>query len=112
MSDRIFSLRIPEFESDDPGISKNPAVMLFGLPRRQRLPKSLPQPHIPNVAAQTRTVSAVEYWPIARKFRRPPGRILILTDSAIRVRSHQPRSRLSVAALGRGHAPRARRVAP
>jgi hypothetical protein len=37
----LFSLRVPQFESDQPGILNSPGVMLFGLPRRQRLPKSL-----------------------------------------------------------------------
>ena len=32
--------------------------LLFGLPRGQRMPKSLPQLHIRHVAGQTRTVSA------------------------------------------------------
>jgi hypothetical protein len=50
-----------------PAHIENPAVMLFGLPRWQRLLKSLPQLHIPNVAARTRTVSAVEFWPIPQK---------------------------------------------
>jgi hypothetical protein len=34
-------LRIPEFESDQPGMLNRHAAMLFGFPRRQCLPKSL-----------------------------------------------------------------------
>jgi hypothetical protein len=57
MSERLFSLRIPEFESDQPGILNSPAAMLFGLPLGQRLPKSLRELHIPSAAARARKVS-------------------------------------------------------
>ena len=63
----LFSLPLPEFESDQAGILNSPAVMLFGLPRRQRLPKSLPQLHIRHTAAQTRTVSTAQFQPNPRK---------------------------------------------
>jgi hypothetical protein len=88
----LFSLRIPEFESDQPGILNNPAVMLFSFPRRQCLPKSLRELHIPSAAARTRKVSAAQFQPNRRKFRRPLGQILILTDSGVRVLPPQPRS--------------------
>src|SRR5262245_52508509 len=47
----LFSLRIPEFESRHPGI-----VMVRRRLHRGCLPKSLPQLHIRNAAAHTRTV--------------------------------------------------------
>jgi hypothetical protein len=73
-----------EFESDQPGILNSPAAMLFGLPRRQRLLKSLPQLHIPKAAAQTRIVSAKAVRPNSRKLWRRFKWILFLTDTAVR----------------------------
>jgi hypothetical protein len=64
----LFSLRIPEFESDQPGILNSPAVMLFGLPRRQRLPKSLPQLHIPPHRSSKRTISAALFGQIPESY--------------------------------------------
>ena len=64
----LFSLPLPEFESDQAGILNSPAVMLFGLPRRQRLPKSLPQLHIRHTAAQTRTVSTAQFSQIPESY--------------------------------------------
>ena len=79
--DRIFSLRISEFEQP-----YRDAV----LPCEQRLPKSLPQLSIRHTAAQTR---------ISQPPRpKPNGIITVLqidssrTDSAVRVRYAQPRS--------------------
>jgi hypothetical protein len=92
----LFSLPIAEFESDQPGILNSPAVMLFGLPRRQRLPKSLPQLHIRHTAAQTRTVSTAQFQPNPRKLWRQFKWILFLTDSGVRVRYAQPGSRLKL----------------
>ena len=88
----LFFLRIPEFESDQPGILNSPAAMLFGLPRRQRLPKSLPQLHIRHAAAQTRTVSAAPFRPNPRMVWRQFKWILFLTDTGVRVLPPQPRS--------------------
>jgi hypothetical protein len=42
----LFSLRLPEFESDQAGKLNRPAVMLRQPPCRQRQPKSLSQLHI------------------------------------------------------------------
>jgi hypothetical protein len=67
-------------------------VMLFGLPRRQRLPKSLWELHNSRVAAQTRPVSAAPFRPNPRKLSRQFKWILVLTDSAVRVRPRQPAS--------------------
>jgi hypothetical protein len=92
----LFSLPIAEFESDQPGILNSPAVMLFGLPRRQRLPKSLPQLHIRHTAAQTRTVSTAQFQPNPRKLWRQFKWILFLTGSGVRVRYAQPGSPVSV----------------
>src|SRR6266446_66174 len=96
----LLSLRIPEFESDQPGILDSPAAMLFGLPRRQRLPKSLPQLHIRHAAAQTRTVSAAPFRPNPRKLWRQFKWILFLTDSGVRVSRPQPGSRSLWAMFG------------
>jgi hypothetical protein len=49
----FFSLRIPEFESADPGRMNSAVVMCAHLRARQRLPKSLPQLHIHHAAVQT-----------------------------------------------------------
>src|SRR5215204_2363044 len=59
--------------------------MLFGLPRRQRLPKSSPQLHIRLAAAQTRTVSAALFRPNPRKLWRQFKWISFLTDSGVRI---------------------------
>jgi hypothetical protein len=59
----LFSLRIPEFESDRPGILNRPAVMLRHPPCRQRQRKCLPQLHVRHTAARTRTVSAAPFRP-------------------------------------------------
>jgi hypothetical protein len=56
-------------------------------------PKSLPQLDVGNAAARTRTVSAAPFRPNRQKFARQNGRILIPTDSAVRVLPPQPRSR-------------------
>jgi hypothetical protein len=86
-------LRIPEFDSDQPGILNSPVVMVREPPRRQCLPKSLPQLHIRHAAAHTRTVSAEPFRPNSRKSWRQFKWILVLTDSAVRVSYAQPRSR-------------------
>jgi len=78
-------VRIPEFESDQPAILNSRAAMLFGLPRRQRLPKSSPQLHIRLAAAQTRTVSAALFRPNPRKLWRQFKWISFLTDSGVRI---------------------------
>jgi hypothetical protein len=93
----LFSLRVPQFESDQPGTLNSAGVMLFGFPRRQRLPKSLWELHNSRVAAQTRKVSDAPFQPIPRKLWRQFKWILFLTDSAVRVRSHQPGSAVSTA---------------
>jgi len=49
----FFSLRIPEFESADPGILNSPVVMCANLRAPQSGSKSLPQLHIHHAAAQT-----------------------------------------------------------
>ena len=94
----LFSLHISEFESDQPGILNSPAAMLFGLPRRQCLPKSLPQLHIRHAAAQTRTVSAVLFRPNPRMLWRQFKWILFLTDTVVRVLPPQTDSVVSSAA--------------
>jgi hypothetical protein len=74
----LFSWRVAEFES----ILNRPAVMLFGLPRRQRQPKSLSQLHILHPAARTRTVSAAAFRPHHQNFPRQHRRISIPTSSS------------------------------
>jgi hypothetical protein len=89
----LFSLRIPEFESDRPSILNGHAVMVRQSPIRQRQQKSLPQLHIRHAAAQLRTISRAPFRPNRQNFPRQHRRISIPTDSAVRVRPPQPRSR-------------------
>jgi len=77
------------------GHTERPAAMLFGLPLRQRLPKSLRELHIPSAAARTRKVSGAPFRPNPRKLWRQFKWILFLTDSGVRVLPHQPRSAVS-----------------
>jgi hypothetical protein len=67
----LFSLRLPKFESYQPGMFNSPAIMPFGLAPPQCQAKSLPQLHVGNAAAPTRTVSAAPFRPNRQKF---PGK--------------------------------------
>jgi hypothetical protein len=67
----LFSLRLPKFESYQPGMFNSPAIMPFGLAPPQRQAKSLPQLHVGNAAAPTRTASVASSPPNRQKF---PGK--------------------------------------
>jgi hypothetical protein len=62
------SLRLPKFESYQPGILNSPAAMLFTLAPPQCQAKSLTQLHVGNAAARTRTVSAAPFRPNRQEF--------------------------------------------
>jgi len=95
--------QLPGVRFRHPGILNSPVAMVRGHPRREHLRKSLPQLHIRHAAAQTRMVSAAQFWSIPRKFSPPRGQILILPASAVRILPAQPRSRVSL-----GHVRRCR----
>src|SRR5580704_1381327 len=88
----LFSLRLPKFESYQPGMLNRPAAILRQPRCAQHQAKSLPKLHVGNAAARTRTVSAA---PFPKSAEIPPQhrRTSIPTDSAVRVRPPQPRSR-------------------
>jgi hypothetical protein len=84
-SEGLFSLRLPKYESYQPSILNSPTAMLFTLCAPYNARKSLPQPHVGNAANANRlccTISAE-----SAEFPRQHARILIPTDSAVRVRS-------------------------
>ena len=57
----LFSLRLPKFESYQPGMLNSPAAILRQPTCAQHQAKSLPQLHVGNAAARTRTVSAAPF---------------------------------------------------
>ena len=91
----LFSLRLPKFESYQPGMLNSPAVILRQPTCAQHQAKSLPQLHVGNAAAPTRTVSAAPFP--AKSAEIPPQhrRTSIPSDSAVRVRPPQPASAVS-----------------
>src|SRR5579864_3098358 len=82
----LFSLRLPKFESYQPGMLNSPAAILRQPTCAQRQAKSLPKLHVGNVAARTRTVSAAPFPAKSAEIPRQHGRTSIPTDSAVRVR--------------------------
>src|SRR5579864_6780209 len=89
----LFSLRLPKFESYQPGMLNSPAAILRQPTCAQHQAKSLPKLHVGNVAARPRTVSAAPFPAKSAEIPRQHGRTSIPTDSAVRVRPPQPRSR-------------------
>src|SRR5579864_4969232 len=89
----LFSLRLPKLESYQPGMLNSPAAILRQPTCAQHQAKSLPKLHVGNVAARTRTVSAAPFPAKSAEIPRQHGRTSIPTDSAVRVRPPQPRSR-------------------
>src|ERR1700720_4298306 len=69
----LFSLRLPKFESYQPGMLNRPAVILRQPTCAQHQAKSLPQLHVGNAAARTRTVSAPPFRLNRLKFPRNTG---------------------------------------
>jgi hypothetical protein len=92
-SEGLFSLRLPKFESYQPGILNSPAAMLFTLAPPQCHAKSLPQLHVGNAAARTRNCLYCAVSAKSAEISPKHARILIPTDSAVRVLPPQPRSR-------------------
>src|SRR5579864_8007999 len=89
----LFSLRLPKFESYQPGMLNSPAAILRQPTCAQHQAKSLPKLHVGNVAARPRTVSAAPFPAKSAEIPRQHGRTSIPTDSAVRVRPPQPCSR-------------------
>ena len=89
----LFSLRLPKFESYQPGMLNSPAAILRQPMCAQHQAKSLPQLHLGNAAARTRTVSAPPFRVKSAEIPPQHRRTSIPTDSAVRVRPPQPRSR-------------------
>src|SRR5580700_3813805 len=89
----LFSLLLPKFESYQPGMLNTPAAIRRQPTCAQHQAKSLQQLHVGNAAARTRTVSAAPISAKSAEIPRQYGRTLIPTDSAVRVRPPQPRSR-------------------
>jgi hypothetical protein len=83
------------FESDDRGIldAKPPSRSNSATAEGYR--KSLPQLHIHRSAAQTRIVSALQFWPSPRKLSPKLRRIFILPDIAVRILYAQPATAVS-----------------
>jgi len=69
----LFSLRLPKFESYQPGMLNRPAAILRQPRCAQHQAKSLPKLHVGNAAARTRTVSAAPFRPNRLKFPRNTG---------------------------------------
>jgi hypothetical protein len=69
----LFTLRLPKFESYQPGMLNSPAVILRQPTCAQYQAKSLLQLHVGNAAARTRTVSAAPFRPNRLKFHGNTG---------------------------------------